>query len=133
MRHQLKQTQISCHRPSWPCNNSFCLPWGLQRLLSSMRTGAPCGASSLLSAAGVDLLVMGSIVPEMKGKTRTLASSASRSVVACVAAPWLMREQPAVLCQDVKVSGFSVITALASHLLSACETKLTISCESRWF
>lgn len=50
-----------------------------------------------------------------------------------LAAPWLMREQPAVLCQHAKVSSFSVITALASYLLSACETKLMISCESRWF
>lgn len=85
------------------------------------------------SDAGVNQLVVDSIAPVMKGTRTTLASSASHSLATCVAALWPMREQPAVLCQDMKISSFSVTTALGSHLFSACETKHVISCESRGF
>lgn len=35
-------------RPSWPCKNSFYLPWGLQCLLSSVRSTTECPTAPLL-------------------------------------------------------------------------------------
>lgn len=109
------------------------LVMGLQCLLSSTRSGAPCGAQTTALCCRSGPAGYGRDGPESRsGEKRTFSGLASGCVAMCVAASRPMKEEPAVLCQDAKVSSFSVIAAQASHLLSACEMQLIISCKSRW-